>query len=273
VVGTVMVTDPDLPNDTFTFSLLDDGDGRFAIDANTGVVTVVGPLDFETDPTFAIEVLVTDSDDNTFSDTLVIDIGDVDGNTIKGSTKNDTINGTRSVKGQPKATIEEDNISGGRGNDKISSLGGNDIVKGGAGNDKMNGGDGDDVLRGGVGNDKLTDGLGNDILTGNAGVDRFIFSQFVDDASLVTLGTITDFKHRQHDKIDLHLIDADDNALNGNQAFTFLGDNGTFTNEAGELRFVTATHTLEGDTDGDGNADFAVVLNNVNHLVRGDFVL
>ena len=210
VVGTVTVTDPDAL-DTFTFSLLDDGDGHFAIDANTGVVTVVGPIDFEVDPTFAIEVQVTDSDDNTFSNTVVIDITDVDGVTIKGSTKNDTIDATQHRQAQTLLpTGEEDTISGGAGNDKISSLGGNDIVRGGAGNDKLVGGDGDDMLKGGAGNDKLTDGLGIDTLTGNAGVDKFIFSQFVDDASLATLGTITDFKHSQLDKIDLHLIDAND---------------------------------------------------------------
>ena len=271
VVGTVTVTDPDAL-DTFTFSLLDDGDGHFAIDANTGVVTVVGPIDFEVDPTLAIEVLVTDSDDNTFSNTVVIDITDVDGVTIKGSTKNDTINATKTVKHQPLPTNEEDTINGGAGNDKISSLGGNDFVKGGAGNDKLVGGDGDDVLKGGSGNDKLTDGLGIDTLTGNAGVDKFIFSQFVDDASLATLGTITDFKHSQLDKIDLHLIDADSGLAN-NQAFHFIGNDAGFTNTAGDLRFVAATHTLEGDTDGDGTADFAIVLTNINHLVKGDFIL
>ena len=137
VVGTVGVTDPDAL-DTFTFSLLDDGDGHFAIDANTGVVTVVGPLDFETDTQLVIEVLVTDSDANTFSDTFAIAINDVNGNTIKGTSGNDKISTTKSVKGQPKASdIEEDSIRGLAGNDKISAGGGNDILKGGAGKDKQ----------------------------------------------------------------------------------------------------------------------------------------
>jgi Ca2+-binding RTX toxin-like protein len=271
VVGTVEVTDPDV-GDTFTFSLLDDGDGHFAIDANTGVVTVVGPIDFETDPTLVIKVQVTDSDANTFNDTLVIQITDVNGVTIKGSTKNDKIDATHHVKGQTLLpTGEEDTISGGLGNDKISSLGGNDFVKGGAGNDKINGGDGDDKLKGGAGNDKLTDGLGNDVLTGGAGADTFSFSQFVGGPSLATLGIITDFKHSQLDKIDLHLIDAIDDGTPVNEAFHFI--TGAAFTQAGQVRYDAASHQLLGNTDGDTDAEFAINLTHVNHLLNGDFIL
>ena len=37
-----MASDADATNNTITYSLQDDDGGRFAIDANTGVVTVAG---------------------------------------------------------------------------------------------------------------------------------------------------------------------------------------------------------------------------------------
>ena len=81
-------------------------------------------------------MLVTDSDAQTVEQTFQIAVTDVDGVTIKGSTKNDTINATHRPKAKLRPTGEEDVISGNAGNDKISSLGGNDIVSGGAGNDR-----------------------------------------------------------------------------------------------------------------------------------------
>ncbi len=151
-------------------------------------------------------MLVTDSDAKPSTQTFKIAVTDIDGVTIKGSAKNDTINGTKTVKGQPLPTGEEDTISGGRGNDKISSLGGNDTVSGGSGNDKLAGGDGNDVLKGGAGNDKITGGLGTDTLFGNGGADKFVFA--LGDSTTAAPDTISDFKHSQLDKIDLHLIDA-----------------------------------------------------------------
>ena len=59
--------------------------------------------------------------------------------------------------------------------------------------------------------------------------------------------------------------------MHGNQAFTFIGNQG-FANVAGQLRFDTTTHKVQGDVDGDGNADFAINVN-VAHLVKGDFML
>jgi protocadherin Fat 4 len=249
VVGTLGAIDTD-PVDTFTFSLLDDGDGHFAIVGNQ--LVVVGPLDFETDPTFAIEVLVTDSDDNTFSDTFVIDVGDVNGNTIRGTSGNDKISTTKSVKGQPKATIEEDSIRGLAGNDKISAGGGNDIIKGGAGNDRLEG------------------GLGADKMFGNAGADKFVFRTIL-DSTTTSSDTIVGFKHSQADKIDLHLIDAN-SGVAGNQAFTYIGGQAFSGSTAGQLRFDIASHKVQADIDGDGQADFAINVN-VAHLVKGDFVL
>jgi hypothetical protein len=58
----------------------------------------------------------------------------------------------------------------------------------------------------------------------------------------------------------------------GNQTFHFIGNNHAFTNHAGELRFDAVNHMLEGDVDGNGQADFAIHIN-VNQLVKADFLL
>lgn len=59
VVGTASATDPNSA-DTLTFSLVDDAGGLFAINGTTGVVTVNGPLDFETLSSHTITIRVTD---------------------------------------------------------------------------------------------------------------------------------------------------------------------------------------------------------------------
>jgi Ca2+-binding RTX toxin-like protein len=63
-------------------------------------------------------------------------------------------------------------ITGGRGADVLSGLGGNDTIIGGFGADTLNGGSGNDSLAGGAGNDRLAGGQGDDFLDGGAGVDQ-----------------------------------------------------------------------------------------------------
>ncbi|MCC7336569.1 MAG: cadherin domain-containing protein, partial [Pirellulaceae bacterium] len=46
---TVKATDSDATNNTITYSLVDDDHGRFAIDSVTGVVRLIGPVDYEAD--------------------------------------------------------------------------------------------------------------------------------------------------------------------------------------------------------------------------------
>lgn len=62
--------------------------------------------------------------------------------------------------------------------------------------------------------------------------------------------------------------------MEGNQAFSFIAAQ-TFTGAAGELRsWSNATTTfVAGDVDGDGAADFAIVLNGVVTLAATDFAL
>ncbi len=121
-VGTVSTTDQDV-GDSFTYTLLDDAGGRFAIDPNTGQVTVADRidtsilLDAEVDATHDIVVQVTDSGGNTYSETITINVSDVLNETILGD--------------------GADNI--------LTGAGGDDTITGGAGNDILEGGSGTDT--------------------------------------------------------------------------------------------------------------------------------
>jgi serralysin len=69
------------------------------------------------------------------------------GVTILGTGKNETIDATHTVPGQPLPTNLDDTILGAGGNDAISGLGGNDIINGGKGIDVLHGGDGNDTFQ------------------------------------------------------------------------------------------------------------------------------
>ena len=77
LVGTYNGSDVD-PGDTLTYSLFDSANGRFAIDPNTGVITVddANQLDFETASSHMITVRIDDG--TTFTDDVVtIELSDV----------------------------------------------------------------------------------------------------------------------------------------------------------------------------------------------------
>ena len=74
---TAHATDPDA-TDTVTYSLDNDAGGRFAIDANTGVITVAGAIDREAAGTYNITVRATSTDTSFSTRTFTITIGDVD---------------------------------------------------------------------------------------------------------------------------------------------------------------------------------------------------
>ncbi|PID59320.1 MAG: hypothetical protein CSB44_13020 [Gammaproteobacteria bacterium] len=78
VVGiTASATDNDA-GDTVAYSLTDDADGLFAIDADTGVVTVAGTLDHEAAASHQIEVEAQSSDGSTSTQVFSIQVKDVD---------------------------------------------------------------------------------------------------------------------------------------------------------------------------------------------------
>jgi Ca2+-binding RTX toxin-like protein len=158
------------------------------------------------------------------------------------------------------------------GSDKVAGGGGNDTLRTGGGNDTLDGGVGADQLEGGDDNDKLIGGLGSDDIYGGAGKDIFVLETIKDSrVSMAGRDTIFDFSNA--DRIDLREIDAKVGRLN-NDTFTFIGTD-TFSKTAGELRFENkALDTyIYGDVTGDGKADFAIHLDDLASLTKGDFLL
>ena len=107
-------------------------------------------------------------------------------------------------------------------------------------------------------------------MTGGAGNDIFRFR--AGDVGNGAIDTITDFTKGQ-DKIDLSAIDAK-SATAANEAFAFIGTQ-AFHKVAGELRYEVAggQTKIYGDVNGDGVADFTIVLSKAVALAAGDFAL
>ena len=135
---------------------------------------------------------------------------------------------------------------------------------------------GNDVLTGTASADTLNGGLGFDELTGGKGADKFVFTDIKDaPLSHSKIEVITDFSHKEKDKIDLSKIDADTGKAK-DQAFSkpemAAEFSGVFT-KAGQLFFDTTDQILYGNVNADATADFAIQLNGVTNLVAADFIL
>ncbi|MGO4129838.1 calcium-binding protein, partial [Inquilinus sp. YAF38] len=153
------------------------------------------------------------------------------------------------------------------------TLSGIENLSGSQGSDSLYGDAGANVLQGWNGNDLLVGRVGHDTLTGGAGADHFTFAALGDSVVGANADRITDFSHAQGDRIDLAGIDAKA-AVAGDQAFSFIGS-AAFTHVAGQLHiWQNAGQTIvSGDVDGNGTADFNIVLSGTIALVAGDFVL
>jgi Ca2+-binding RTX toxin-like protein len=162
-----------------------------------------------------------------------------------------------------------DTIKSGHGPDRLLGGDGNDSLDGNIGNDRVIGGAGDDTLNGGRGNDTVIGGLGTDSLSGGKNADKFEFNDIAESVVGAGRDGIINFHHNQHDRIVLAGIDAD-TTQDENQAFDYI-NGAAFSSVAGELRFSDGL--LEGDVDGDGNADFQIALTAVTVLGLADLVL
>ncbi len=76
-VGVTALADDADATDNVTYSLSDDAGGRFTIDANSGVITVNGALDYETNTSHSVTVLATSDDGSTSSQAFTINVTDV----------------------------------------------------------------------------------------------------------------------------------------------------------------------------------------------------
>ncbi|MGH6734564.1 MAG: DUF4347 domain-containing protein [Methyloceanibacter sp.] len=221
--------------ETVTYSLVNNAGGRFQIDSTTGVVTVANggaALDFETAKSHTITIRATSDDGSFTQQPITIAVGNISPENFTGTNASETINGNSDV-------------------NTISGLGGND------------------TLRGFANKDTLIGGKGRDTLFGGADADRFDFNSIKESVRGSKRDKIMDFGGK--DKIDLKDIDAKSGS--GNQKFKWIGKK-DFSDEKGELRYEDkgATVIVQGDTNGDGKADFEIFVN-IGSLAKGDFVL
>ncbi|OYU38124.1 MAG: hypothetical protein CFE33_17670 [Pseudorhodobacter sp. PARRP1] len=206
-----------------------------------------------------------------FENLTLLGAGDINGtgnaaaNTLTGNAGDNRLHG---YTGNDKAY-------GGSGDDVIYGDQGNDVLYGGIGVDLLYGGAGNDILRGETGEDRLIGGAGADTLTGDVGTaggydDVFVFQRVADMPNAGSLDLITDF-HIGEDKIDLSAIDAKAGTL-ANDAFSFVA---SFTSVAGQLiKQASGLDTLIlGDINGDGVADFRILLAGNVAVTAADFIL
>ena len=195
-------------------------------------------------------------------------------NAVLGGDGNETVVNRGAINGDVDLGGGNDLFKGGGGSvdGDIRGRGGNDTLIGGNSDDAIFGDFGNDLLKGGDGDDTLTGGNGRDVMRGGLGSDTFDFNGVNESAVGGQRDRIEDFS-KVEDFIDLSTIDARTGA--GNQAFDFIGTQG-FHGVKGELR-ATATGSgntiIAGDTDGDGNADFQILVQGVTGLTAGDFLL
>ena len=143
-------------------------------------------------------------------------------------------------------------------------------VRGAFFHENIFGGPNADRLIGGGGDDALFGRRGDDILSGGDGADRFVFENRGGG------DRVTDFSARAGDRLDLTAIDADRSpGAEGDQAFVYIGE-GAFSETPGELRSeitMWGATRVEGDTNGDGAANFTLILDGAPQLRAADFVL
>jgi Ca2+-binding RTX toxin-like protein len=164
-------------------------------------------------------------------------------------------------------------MTGNAGANNMSGNGGADTLTGGAGNDVLSGGGANDSLAGGADADALNGGAGADTLRGGAGADLFYFVLAADSTTTLR-DVIADFVSGE-DRIQMNLVDAND-LLGGVQGWTFVGTAAFALNQPGMLRVQAVNATsciLQGNTDNDTAAEFAVLVTGVSKLSESDLLI
>jgi Ca2+-binding RTX toxin-like protein len=187
----------------------------------------------------------------------------------------------RADDGAPAASAGNDALTALAQGSRLSGLAGNDVLTGLDGNDRLDGGAGKDSLFGGSGFDRLGGGRGADHLTGGDGGDAFVFLAVAESRPGKGRDHIEDFARGDGDHIDLSGIDANMRRA-GDQDFHFVDGDlkqsfAAYHNHhakgdwAGALR-VSAQNVVQGDVNGDGKADFEIVVHG-DHLTKADFIV
>lgn len=261
VVATLDAVDADA-NESFTYSLVDGDTNLFEIKGNQIVVRDGANLDYESATGHSVDVQVTDSAGNTYTETLEIAVQDVADTTILGTFKADWITGTDGA----------EIILGLNGNDIINGAAGDDVVDGHRGADKLIGGVGDDTVDGGSGSDSLYGGAGDDNLYGgdaingkNAeiGGDDVLFGQAGDD--LLDGGDGDD---------TLSGGDGDDVLIGGVGADDLDGGDGVDTaSYAGSVSAVTVDLSVGTGSGGDADGDSLTEIENLTGSDHDDTLI
>lgn len=163
-----------------------------------------------------------------------------------------------------------DRLNGGAGHDRLFGGSHADLLVGDEGRDRLEGGSGADRLMGGSGHDRLLGGEGPDRMWGGDGEDSFVFRTIADAPRAGDRGdVILDFQSGW-DRLDLSAIDADRSRA-GDQDF----DNGGNRSQAHAVWWVRSGDDviLRGDVNGDGRADFAIILSHLSSLAESDITL
>lgn len=199
-----------------------------------------------------------------FDDVLT---GGAGNDVLAGGAGNDTVSyADMSAAVTVNLALTKAQVTGAGGSDTLSGI---ENLIGGSGNDVLTGNAGANRLEGGAGNDTFNGAAGADRLTGGTGADTFLFTA-TSSSTAAAADTITDFNRSEGDRIDLHLIDA---ATGGkDNAFSVVS---AFTHVAGQLMIsVSGDHYLaQGDVNGDGVADFGLIVYATTPLGAADFVL
>ena len=166
------------------------------------------------------------------------------------------------VEGYVVAGQDNDSVIGGAFEDDFRGGTGDDLIEGRDGDDSLAGSGGADTLKGGSGDDEIAGGTEQDLMTGGAGGDVFVFTSALDISSGALRDRITDFGTGA-DKIDLSAFMA---------GASFIGGS-SFSGTAPEIRHNAANGLLIGDVNGDGVADWTLVLGGASVFTAGMLVL
>jgi Ca2+-binding RTX toxin-like protein len=268
VVAALSAVDPDA-QDSFTFSLVNDAGGLFAINGANLVATA--PFDFESADSHDITIRVTDAAGQTYDKNVTIAVENLPGETIAGTSGNDTIGGTAAGFAAITAVVasptnEEDLISGIAGQDSIAGLDGNDTIDGGPG---------DDTLAGGLGNDSYIVDSPRDVLVENVSEGRDSVQSSVTYTLPANVENVTLTGSGGNDATG----NGSDNGIVGNAAAnTLTGLGGADTLDGGNGNDTTTYAASPSGVNvdlsgavgvgGDGNGD---VLKNIENLVGSSF--
>ncbi|MCB1503147.1 MAG: calcium-binding protein [Bauldia sp.] len=192
------------------------------------------------------------------NDTYVL--GAETGDTITDTGGIDTVTSTISRSLASFASVDNLILLGSASNGTGNALGNN--IRGNASTN---------VLRGEGGADVLTGDLGTDRMNGGTGADIFNFLTLGDTSKRKKLmDVIEDFS--AEDTIDLSAIDAKKGGKDNR--FKFIGKK-DFSDKKGELHYAKKKGDIivSGDVNGDGKADFAILIEDAKKAVKADFEL